>query len=74
MSFSPKKSPATPSDKQVWALASSGLQITIIVGIFVFAGHWLDARFTTAPWFTLGGSIVGIGLGLYLFLAPYLKK
>ena len=74
MAFSPKKSPSTPSDKQASALVAAGLQITVIVGVFVIAGHWLDAKNAAAPWFTLGGSIVGIGLGLYLFLAPYLKK
>ena len=53
---------------------SSGLQIAALVGVFVFIGHWLDVRYATVPWFTLGASVVGIGLGLYGFLAPFLKK
>jgi F0F1-type ATP synthase assembly protein I len=69
-----KKIPIKTSDKQAWMLVSSGLQIVGIVGLFFFLGHWLDARYSTAPWFTLGGSVVGIGLGLYGLLVPFLKK
>jgi F0F1-type ATP synthase assembly protein I len=75
MTFSSKKTSSSKlRDKQAWALAASGLQITVIVGVFILAGLGLDAKFNTAPWFLLGGSIVGIGLGLYSFLVPFLKK
>jgi len=55
-------------------LVSSGLQVTTIVGVFVFIGYRLDVKYATAPWWTLGGSSVGIGLAMYSFLAPLLKK
>jgi hypothetical protein len=34
----------------------------------------LDVKFGTSSWFTLGGAVVGIGLGLYSMLAPFLRK
>jgi F0F1-type ATP synthase assembly protein I len=55
-------------------MVSAGLQVATIVGLFVFIGVRLDAKIGTTPWCTLGGSLVGIGLGLYGFLAPFLKK
>jgi hypothetical protein len=55
-------------------MVSSGLQIAAIVGLFVYAGYRLDAKYGSSPSWTLGCSVAGIAVALYLFLAPFLKK
>lgn len=40
-----------------------GAAALVIVG--VFAGNWLDAKLHTAPWWSLGLSMLGGGLGLW---------
>ena len=39
------------------------LTAAVIVG--VFGGRWLDGRWGTAPWLTLGGVLLGAAVGLY---------
>lgn len=44
--------------------AQVGCLTLIIVLAAVFAGIWLDARFDTKPWFTLGLVVVSIPVSL----------
>ena len=37
------------------------------MGVGVAAGHWLDGRLGTEPWFLLAGGIVGLGAALTYF-------
>jgi F0F1-type ATP synthase assembly protein I len=42
-----------------------GVQFAATVGVFAFAGHWLDGRVGSSPAFLIVGVFVGFGLGLY---------
>jgi len=42
-----------------------GTEFGITVGLLVFGGLWLDRRLGTMPVFTLTGTFVGLGVGLY---------
>lgn len=50
-----------------------GLQLAISVVVFLFLGRWLDQKFDTTPWLTLGGAAIGIAGGLIKFLVTALK-
>jgi F0F1-type ATP synthase assembly protein I len=45
-----------------------GLQLAISVVAFFFIGYWLDGKFGTSPWCTLGGALLGTAGGLFKFL------
>ncbi len=45
-----------------------GLQLAISVVVFFFIGYWLDGKFGTSPWFTIGGAALGATGGLIKFL------
>jgi F0F1-type ATP synthase assembly protein I len=42
-----------------------GLAFAATVGVFAFAGRWLDERLGSSPWLLLVGVFLGFGLGLY---------
>lgn len=51
------------------------LIVPLIIGIL--GGVWLDRRFSTTPWFTLAGVILGLitsGYILYSDVLPYINK
>jgi ATP synthase protein I len=50
-----------------------GLQLAVTVGAMVFVGIWLDNKFNTNPWMTLGCSFLGIIAALYSFIKAVLK-
>ena len=43
-----------------WQLAGS-------VAFWVLIGHFLDKWLHTAPWLLVAGSVLGMGVGFYLF-------
>jgi F0F1-type ATP synthase assembly protein I len=45
-----------------------GLQLAISVVVFFFIGYWLDGKFGTSPWCTIGGAFLGTAGGLVKFL------
>ncbi len=45
-----------------------GLQLAISVVAFFFIGYWLDGKFGTSPWLTIGGAFLGATGGLIKFL------
>lgn len=56
-----KSSPRSP-----WAVAfSAGLGLVVAVLLGIFAGNWVDKRFGTDPWGSLGGFFLGVTVGLY---------
>ncbi|PIR21329.1 MAG: hypothetical protein COV45_00870 [Deltaproteobacteria bacterium CG11_big_fil_rev_8_21_14_0_20_47_16] len=42
-----------------------GFQLAISVVIGVLAGRWLDARWGTMPWLTIGGMLLGSVAGFW---------
>jgi ATP synthase protein I len=47
------------------AYAGLGLQLTLSILLFLYAGQWLDRRLETAPVFLIIGVFVGAGAGFY---------
>ena len=48
--------------------AGAGTELLVWVGVAVYAGRWLDARFGTDPWLLLVSTLLGISFGLYRFV------
>jgi len=49
--------------------SSLGLQMGALIFMGAYGGKWLDAQQSyEKPWFTLVGTLGGMGFGLYLFL------
>ncbi len=42
-----------------------GFQLAISVVVGVMLGRWLDARWATTPWLTIGGMLLGSGAGFW---------
>lgn len=55
-------------------MAFGGTQLAVSVLVGVYVGYRLDARWGTGPWLFLLGSALGLGLGMYSFLAPFFRK
>lgn len=51
---------AAPYLDASWQLVGS-------VALWVLIGWFLDKKLNTAPWLLVAGSVVGMGLGFYLF-------
>jgi F0F1-type ATP synthase assembly protein I len=48
-----------------WSLVGS-------VGLWTALGYWLDRWLHTRPWLLVSGSVLGMGLGFYLFFKALL--
>ncbi|HET7583706.1 MAG TPA: AtpZ/AtpI family protein [Gemmatimonadaceae bacterium] len=44
-------------------LAGAGLQFAITIFLFLFLGQWLDRKWGTTPWLTVGGAFLGATAG-----------
>ena len=51
-----------------------GLQLATTLLVGVFAGYFLDRKFHTLPFCTLGGSMLGLIIGFYSFIRQVNKK
>ena len=54
--------------KDFGSFLTLGLQLAISVVVFFFIGYWLDGKFGTSPWGTIGGAFLGAAGGLTKFL------
>lgn len=55
-------------------LSGAGIQMVLIIGIFVFAGRKLDQHFLSGkPWWTLGLSILGVIISLVFMVRAFSK-
>ncbi|HSP88403.1 MAG TPA: AtpZ/AtpI family protein [Ignavibacteriaceae bacterium] len=52
----------------------SGIQLAITVAALAFLGIWLDEKFNSSPWFTIGCSFFGVFAGLYNFIKAAIKS
>ena len=65
---------------ELFAGLGIGLQVALtpfnllycLLGVFI--GYRLDRRWGTAPWLLVSGAGIGLFLGLYVFLKPFLLK
>lgn len=51
-----------------------GLQLGITIALFTLLGHWLDGRYGTGPWVTVGGAAFGMTAGLYNFIRAAIRQ
>jgi ATP synthase protein I len=51
-----------------------GIQLAATVAILAFLGIWLDKKFDSSPWFTIGCSFFGVFAGLYNFIRAVIKS
>ena len=49
-------------------IASLGTEFALTEIVGVVAGYWLDSRFDTLPWCSLGGALLGFALGMWLVI------
>jgi tryptophan-rich sensory protein len=56
------------------AYSAAGVQMVLIIGIFVFAGRKLDSHFQLEkPWWTLGLAIFGVIVSMTYMLRAFSK-
>lgn len=70
----PKRSLWPETMRTVAQYTNLGWTLVASVALGVFVGRWADKHFGTEPWFLLLGSVLGIAVGLYYFLATVLRK
>ena len=49
----------------------AGSQLAITMVVFVWLGYWADKHFGWSPWGIIGGALIGIVVGLFVFLETY---
>lgn len=57
-------------------LTGMGFYIAACILLGVSGGLWLDSKFDTEPWFTIGGLLLGLFLaafGVYQMIRPLMK-
>ena len=65
----PKRSPS-----DIATYGSAGIQMVLIIGLFVYLGQRLDAYFqVNKPWWTLGLSILGVIIALVFMVKSFDK-
>jgi hypothetical protein len=56
------------------AYSAAGIQMVLIIGIFVFAGRKLDSHFQLEkPWWTLGLAIFGVIISMTLYAQGFFQ-
>jgi F0F1-type ATP synthase assembly protein I len=83
LSNADKPSDQEASDKRKKAVSGAqsyakysgvAIQMIVILLLFVYGGRFLDGHFETSiPYFTIAGSLVGIGLALYVPLRNLMR-
>jgi len=54
--------------------SSMAFQMGVTIGLFAFAGYKLDEHFKTmVPYFTIGLSLIGVGLSLFSVIKDFIK-
>jgi len=55
--------------RALFAVSDGVLGAGVLVFLGVWGGNWLDAKLGTAPWLSLGLSVLGAGVGLWRLIA-----
>lgn len=63
MSDNPKRSDSLSFAQAYGIYGSAGFQLALSVVLGVMAGHWLDQKLATKPWFLVGGVVLGTVAG-----------
>jgi ATP synthase protein I len=72
--FEKNKKRAVSGAKSYAKYSGMAIQMVVILLLFVYGGKWLDGYFDTGkPYFTLGFSLLGIALALYVPLRNLMK-
>jgi len=73
-----EKKPGPGGVFQAIALATTiGMELAIMVVLGYYGGHYLDTRLGTAPWFLLGGILLGLAvgtMGIYKTLQGFFER
>ncbi|NUP13987.1 MAG: AtpZ/AtpI family protein [Polyangiaceae bacterium] len=51
--------------KGLGGFGTLGMEIVLSILLGLFAGRWIDGRYGTDPWFTMGGFAFGIALSVH---------
>ena len=63
-----------PEEGASWGRwAGVGMEFGVAVVLFFLGGKALDATFSTTPWLTLVGSLLGVAAGTYLLVRTALR-
>lgn len=66
--------PKKDQEKSPWSYAGVGLQFAATTAIFVLMGMYVDRRMGSAPWATVGLTMLGLVGGLYLLIKDAIKE
>ena len=55
------------------SMAAAGIEFAIVVGIFVFAGRWLDGRFGWEPWGTVVLTLLGVAAAMTMLIRQAMR-
>lgn len=64
-------SPLPPSGCNLWRHLYAGTALAMTVLVCLFAGVWVDRRWSTSPWGAVLGAAFGLGAGLYNFFREF---
>lgn len=49
-------------------LAAVGIEFAAVVGLFVWAGIWLDGKLDAEPWFTVVMAMIGVAAAMTILI------
>lgn len=50
---------------QILGYSHLGIQFVLVIGVFCYAGYWLDGKLETSPLFIFIGLVTGFAAGFY---------
>ena len=55
------------------SMAAAGIEFAMVVGIFVFAGRWVDGRFGWEPWATVVLTLLGVAAAMTMLIRQAMR-
>ncbi|MBG8553205.1 AtpZ/AtpI family protein [Hymenobacter guriensis] len=74
MSDSPTPQDSRSTGSTFGKFAGAGMQMLAIIGLSTWLGVWLDGRYHSSPWATVGLSLLGIFVALYQVIRAVSEK